>query len=404
MKRNPPRYDTPFRIDEGHTYIGRDMVHCRAMRDAESHGYNGEGDVTCRLCGAVLPVRHVRAQNPTVSPMLRAAVYARKGMRTGKALRRAFGDLRRQAGLIRSAWTGRGRVPVFSQNPRGPFMGLGSVKMLGFLQRRAGPGWVSIGNAEKRNAEILEARGYIEIARHPAPATWQVRLTVPARLRLPPLARRNPASVRWTKYNTDIETWFERDRAYVGLRDKQGRTIADWWDEEVQSDVDAGYLSPKDWHGSAVETANERGYKAKRERRRNPLSAGTKNLAQKHYQELLGQGVPPARAEKMVRSLLTVMGEAEGVPYFAGNPHGRAVRRSGNSPVQIYGRTEKIFMQKTDGPYRGQKFVHSFRPGVRQIGLPARTVIQTPDGGTTAIPKRAVLLQGKSDLWRNFQA
>lgn len=61
--------------------------------------------------------------------------------------------------------------------------------------------------------------------------------------------------------DTEIDTWFERDRASVVLRDKatQQETYAEWWDEDVQGDVDAGYLDPNDWHGSAYRTAVERG-------------------------------------------------------------------------------------------------------------------------------------------------
>jgi hypothetical protein len=56
---------------------------------------------------------------------------------------------------------------------------------------------------------------------------------------------------------TKIETWFERDRAYVALVDKKtGEYIVEWWDEDVHSLVEDGFLDPRDWHGSAYEYAN----------------------------------------------------------------------------------------------------------------------------------------------------
>ena len=76
----------------------------------------------------------------------------------------------------------------------------------------------------------------------------------------------------------------------------------------------------------------------------------------------------------------------------------------GDGPVQIYGQTQKIFMRKTEGPYKGQRFVHDFKPGVKQMGLPRGTVIQTPDGRTFRASTRIVALHGKKDLWRNFPA
>ena len=158
--------------------------------------------------------------------------------------------------------------------------------------------------------------------------------------------KKNPAPVfHWTKYNTKIETWFERDRAHVELRNLKGTTIIEWWDDAVQEAVTDGFLNPRDWHGSAVEYANSIGAKP---RRKNP------------------------------------------------------VRKNG--PVKIYGQTEKIFMKKTAGPYKGQKFVHDFKGGVRQIGMPRGTVVKFPDGRTARLTTRSVLLDGKKDLWRNFAA
>lgn len=55
---------------------------------------------------------------------------------------------------------------------------------------------------------------------------------------------------------TEVDTWFERDRAYVILWevDDDGdrvREIMEWWDEAVGEAVEDGFLNPRDWHGSA---------------------------------------------------------------------------------------------------------------------------------------------------------
>jgi hypothetical protein len=36
----------------------------------------------------------------------------------------------------------------------------------------------------------------------------------------------------------------------------------------------------------------------------------------------------------------------------------------------IYGRVLKIFAQKTSGPYKGQRFVHTFKRGAIMLGMP----------------------------------
>lgn len=57
-----------------------------------------------------------------------------------------------------------------------------------------------------------------------------------------------------TPEDTKIMTWFERDRAHVALVDAATEqvTIMELWDEDVHEAVAAGFLDPKDWHGSAV--------------------------------------------------------------------------------------------------------------------------------------------------------
>lgn len=59
---------------------------------------------------------------------------------------------------------------------------------------------------------------------------------------------------------TEMHTWFERDRAHVELRDKRtGETIIEWWDEAVNEAVEDGFLTPRDWHGSAYQYAQDLG-------------------------------------------------------------------------------------------------------------------------------------------------
>lgn len=76
-------------------------------------------------------------------------------------------------------------------------------------------------------------------------------------------ARRSPrgrrAPVEWTTSNTEISTWFERDRASVVLNTLDGTTVIEWWDDDVHEAVQDGFLNPRDWHGSAVEYANQMG-------------------------------------------------------------------------------------------------------------------------------------------------
>jgi len=53
-------------------------------------------------------------------------------------------------------------------------------------------------------------------------------------------------------------TWFERDRAYVGLEDEDsGKTIIEFWDEEVEQAIEDGFLNPKDYYNSLIEYALE---------------------------------------------------------------------------------------------------------------------------------------------------
>jgi hypothetical protein len=51
--------------------------------------------------------------------------------------------------------------------------------------------------------------------------------------------------------DTEVDKWFERDRAHVALLNKKtGDTLIDFWDEDVSGLVEDGFLNPRDWHGS----------------------------------------------------------------------------------------------------------------------------------------------------------
>lgn len=75
----------------------------------------------------------------------------------------------------------------------------------------------------------------------------------------------------WTVQNTEPDVWFERDRAHVGLRTKDGKDIFDLWDEDVADAIESGFLtkprhprpSERDWHQHLVDYANERGLGSK---------------------------------------------------------------------------------------------------------------------------------------------
>lgn len=62
-----------------------------------------------------------------------------------------------------------------------------------------------------------------------------------------------------------VSTWFEQDRAMVAVEKTcpdtgEDLTIVEWWDETVYELVEAGFLNPKDWEGSAIEYAAHIGF------------------------------------------------------------------------------------------------------------------------------------------------
>lgn len=61
------------------------------------------------------------------------------------------------------------------------------------------------------------------------------------------------ARKREIRFNdTALNTWFERDRAHVELLNRRtGKTIIEWWDDDVFEAIEDGFLDPKDYHWSA---------------------------------------------------------------------------------------------------------------------------------------------------------
>jgi len=60
--------------------------------------------------------------------------------------------------------------------------------------------------------------------------------------------------------DTEIDTWFERDRAHIELINKKANeTIKEWNDEDVWEAVEDGFLDAKDWHKSAYQYAKDNG-------------------------------------------------------------------------------------------------------------------------------------------------
>jgi hypothetical protein len=46
----------------------------------------------------------------------------------------------------------------------------------------------------------------------------------------------------WEKGLIEIDTWFERDRAFVGVVDTEGHYLAEWWDDDVQQMFEDGFF------------------------------------------------------------------------------------------------------------------------------------------------------------------
>ena len=57
--------------------------------------------------------------------------------------------------------------------------------------------------------------------------------------------------------NTELLTWFERDRAHVELRNKlDDSTVVEWWDGDVAEAIEDGSLDPRQFHSTAYAYAD----------------------------------------------------------------------------------------------------------------------------------------------------
>ncbi len=45
-----------------------------------------------------------------------------------------------------------------------------------------------------------------------------------------------------TKAHYEVSIWFERDRSSIVVSNINGKTIAEWWDEDVQSMFEDGFF------------------------------------------------------------------------------------------------------------------------------------------------------------------
>jgi hypothetical protein len=55
---------------------------------------------------------------------------------------------------------------------------------------------------------------------------------------------------------TQLTTWFERDRAHVALLDSRNEeAIVEWWDNAVSEAIEDGFLTSRNLHGSAYDYA-----------------------------------------------------------------------------------------------------------------------------------------------------
>ena len=63
----------------------------------------------------------------------------------------------------------------------------------------------------------------------------------------------------YTTRNTELATWFERDRQNVELLTCEGKTLLDVWDDDVTQLVEDGFLDVRHLHRSACEYVNSLG-------------------------------------------------------------------------------------------------------------------------------------------------
>ncbi len=87
---------------------------------------------------------------------------------------------------------------------------------------------------------------------------------------MPSSKKKNAAKPFKTNYIDDkygMSTWIERDRAHIALYNlTNDEMVIEWWDDDVKSMVNDGFLKPKDWKGSAIDYALQIGMIEKEKR------------------------------------------------------------------------------------------------------------------------------------------
>jgi hypothetical protein len=210
-----------------------------------------------------------------------------------------------------------------------------------------------------------------------------------------PGGRRLPAGSGWTMAITD-----SFDYPTVSLKGPKGEVeYVQFTDEDPEKWAHGHRVPPKVKRLAALMLKHRAVPKffnnpKKRKTKKNPVPSYALLLRQ-----ALAKGHPFDEAEDIANRQLQQAAVFLSVPYTESRR-----RNPASGPTRIYGRTEKIFMTKTEGKYKGQRFVHSFKPGVEQIGLPRGTVLKFPGGKTSRVTTKSVLMTGKKDIWGNYPA
>jgi transcription antitermination factor NusG len=122
-------------------------------------------------------------------------------------------------------------------------------------------------------------------------------------------SKRKSVLQRWQNKEVKVETWFERDRSFVGIKvDATDDYIAEWWDDDVQQAFEDGFFERgKHFEQSVVKYADHlemNAYPEKKETERYVLPLGQNFEADKRDEQFLGAMVPfgaMATVESVVR-------------------------------------------------------------------------------------------------------
>ena len=90
--------------------------------------------------------------------------------------------------------------------------------------------------------------------------------------------------------DTELKTWFERDRAHVDLQDREtGRTLIEFWDEDVEQLLEDGFLDRRNLHDSLYKYAVHLGaIKAPKSSARHHTTKKSPAQLQREIDEALG--------------------------------------------------------------------------------------------------------------------